>query len=326
MLPRERVITVIRHGKPDRIPIHGWLFRNLEQEISEAFGSVNAFEDKYEFDLAKIYGGPSCYPPGAIDALRRDGEGVIDPAALLDVALSDPNDKDAYTSIVDELVHHKRDRGRFTYVQTPGIFEAQNGIFGLEHHLTYLLLYEAELHQVYRRQAEWNRAFAHNCLDLGVDMIHVSDDWGTQRGLMFSPTLWWKLIHPYHKIVCDAVKSRSAYVSLHSDGDVSAVVDGIVDLGYDVVHPWQESAGMDLGEFRTRYVGALTVMGGLDVQTTVGFGRFDVLRAEIERVLRMFCDGGLLFCTTHFVQAHCTIEELSFAFDTAYRLARAVCH
>jgi uroporphyrinogen decarboxylase len=82
---------------------------------------------------------------------------------------------------------------------------------------------------------------------------------------------------------------------------------------------------MDLGEFRTRYVGALTVMGGLDVQTTVGFGRFDVLRAEIERVLRMFCDGGLLFCTTHFVQAHCTIEELSFAFDTAYRLARAVC-
>jgi uroporphyrinogen decarboxylase len=36
----------------------------------------------------------------------------------------------------------------------------------------------------------------------------------------------------------------------------------------------------------------------------------------------MFPDGGLLFCTTHFVQDHCTIDELTFAYDLVYDLVR----
>jgi len=96
----------------------------------------------------------------------------------------------------------------------------------------------------------------------------------------------------------------------------------VVKLGYDVVHPWQESAGMDLGEYRRRYRRRFTVMGGLDVQTTIGFGKWDFLRDQILRVVRMFRGGGLLFCTTHFVQAHCTIEELVYAYDLVYQIVR----
>ena len=81
---------------------------------------------------------------------------------------------------------------------------------------------------------------------------------------------------------------------------------------------------MSLTRFREQYRGQFVILGGLDVQTTIGFGKLDFLRAEIERVLRLFADGGLLFCTTHFVQAHCTIEELRLAFDTAYELSRSV--
>ncbi|MBM3492952.1 MAG: hypothetical protein FJX72_01320 [Armatimonadetes bacterium] len=163
-----------------------------------------------------------------------------------------------------------------------------------------------------------------NCLDLGVDMVHVSDDWGAQTGLLFSPRTWWKLIYPAHLVTCEAVKQRGANISLHTDGNNMAVVDGIIQLGYDVVHPWQESAGMSLQTHRERYVDSFAVMGGLDVQTTIGFGRFDILRAEIERVLRMASDGGIIFCTSHFVQDHCTIEELRFAFDLAYEFSRSV--
>jgi hypothetical protein len=68
-----------------------------------------------------------------------------------------------------------------------------------------------------------------------------------------------------------------------------------------------------------------TVLGGLDIQTTLGFGRTDFVKAEIERVLRMFPDRGLMFCTSHFVQNHCSIEELTLAYDTAHALCREVC-
>ncbi|HEO72183.1 MAG TPA: hypothetical protein ENN80_13055, partial [Candidatus Hydrogenedentes bacterium] len=189
-------------------------------------------------------------------------------------------------------------------------------------HLGYLLMYPDDLRAVYQRQAEWNRAFANNCLDLGVDMIHVSDDWGAQNGLLFSADLWWSLIYPYHELTTQAVKRREAFVSLHSDGNVNTVVDGIIELGYDVVHPWQESAGMNLEAQKRLYGDRFVVMGGLDVQTTVGFGKRDFLAANIERVLRLFAAGGLLYCTTHYIQDHCSIDELVFAYDTVYRLVR----
>jgi len=38
----------------------------------------------------------------------------------------------------------------------------------------------------------------------------------------------------------------------------------------------------------------------------------------------MFEDGGLIFCTSHFVQDHCTIEELQEAYEFVYGLVRNI--
>jgi len=322
MLSRERVIETIEHRKPDRVPIYGWVRANLDAQITQAFGSCDAFEDKYEFDFAHVFGGPATFNSEALQKARVENGGIIDPPALLDVPMTDPNVASDYQSIADQVRHHKEQRGRFVYVQTPGFFEAMNGAFGIENHLAYLLMYPDEIKEIYARQARWTLEFANNCLDLGCDMVHVSDDWGAQWGLLFSPKVWWEMIFPYHKQVTDAVRKRGAYVSLHTDGNNMQVLDGIVELGYDVLHPFQVSAGMDLDLYRSRYMGTFVVMGGLDVQTTIGFGNFDRLRDEITGILTTFRDGGLLFCTTHFVQDHCTIEELTYAYDLVYGLVR----
>jgi len=322
MLPRERVIKVINHEKPDRTPIYSWVSANLGDIINKEFGSVANFEDKYEFDFAHIFGGPGPYSGDLLNKLRADKGRAIEPADLMDIDILDPNNLDDYKSISDQIRHHKEERGRFVYVQTPGIFECLNGVFGIENHLAYLLMYEDDLHRVYERQAQWNKAFANNCIDLGVDMVHVSDDWGSQKGLMFSPKVWWNLIYPYHKVTCDEVKRRGTFLSLHCDGNFSSVIDGVIKLGYNVVHPYQESAGMNLYEYKEKYKEYFVIMGGLDVQSTIGFGRLDFLKKEIERVLNLFKDGNLLYCTTHFIQNHCTIEELKFAYDTIYEFVR----
>jgi uroporphyrinogen decarboxylase len=322
VLSRERVIQTINHQKPDRTPIYGWVSANLSEQINESFGSVAAFEDKYEFDLAHLFGGPPTFDPDTIAQRSSNLGRPIEPSDMRDVAMTDPNIASDYGSVTDAVRHHKEQRARFVYMQTPGFFEAMNGIFGIENHLAYLLLYPDDIHALYARQAQWNIDFAMNCIDLGVDMIHISDDWGAQSGLMFSPKVWWEMIYPYHKQVADAVKSRGCYLSLHSDGNVMSVLDGIVQLGFDVVHPYQESAGMDYSIYRRNYMDKFTIMGGLDVQTTIGFDNYDHLKSEIKRVLEMFKDGGLLYCTTHFVQDHCTIEELTAAYDLIYSTVR----
>jgi uroporphyrinogen decarboxylase len=322
MESRNRVIDVIEHRKPDRMPVYGWVRANLEPQITAAFGSVEAFEDHYAFDLAHLFGGPAPYDEAVLGELRAANGDEITPRMLLDVPLSDPEDGAAYAEIVEGIAHHKTARGRFVYVQTPGIFECLNGPFGIEAHLTYLALYPDDLHAVYARQSAWNRAFANHCIDLGVDMVHVSDDWGGQWGPLFSPRMWQRLIYPYHKVTCDAVRERGAYLSLHTDGNVMMLLDGIVKLGYQVLHPFQESAGMDVEVYRAKYAGDFVLMGGLDIQTTLGFGKLDRLTTEIRRLVETFRDGGLILCTSHYVQDHCTIEELTFAYDLVTELVR----
>jgi len=322
MTSRDRVIAVIEGEKPDRIPIYGWVKANLEEQIKEAFGSVDDFEDKYEFDFAHLFGAPPRFNNEDIKTMREEKGGMIEPSDLLEIPMLDPDNEEGYNELRDAVDHHKTQRGRFVYVQTPGIFEALNGAFGIENHLMYLALYESELHEVYKRQAEWNRKFAMNCLDLGIDMIHVSDDWGAQNSLMFSPETWRKLIFPYHKITCDAVKERNGYLSLHSDGNVIQVLDGIVELGYNVLHPYQVSAGMAYDLYFEKYSDKFTIMGGVDVQTTIGFGNYDRLKNEIENLIETFNERGLLLCTSHFVQDHCSIEELTFAYDLIYETVR----
>ena len=59
MTSQERVMRAIKGEAVDRTPVYGWVFANLKDEISKIYGSVEAFEDLYEFDAAHIFGGPS---------------------------------------------------------------------------------------------------------------------------------------------------------------------------------------------------------------------------------------------------------------------------
>ena len=318
---RTLVSDVLRGNPHARTPVYAWVRANLADQISEVFGSVEALEDHYEFDLSHIFGGPSPFDQDAVARLRADGIEVT-PEVALEIPLLAPDRTEDYQSVRDSLEFYQKQRGRFCYMQTPGIFECLNGLFGIEDHLCYMALYPEALSQVYQRQAQWNKAFADCVIDLGIDMIHVSDDWGAQRGLMFSPEMYREMIVPAHREICSHVKRRGCFLSLHSDGNVSDVLDDIVELGYDALHPWQESAGLSYDLFLEKYSDQLTLFGGLCIQTVLGFGDKDRVRQELKRVFSLLKGKRWIFCTTHFVQDHCTIPELTDALDLAVRLAR----
>ena len=310
-------------GKPyDRQPIYGWVAGNLGEEITERWGSPAAFEDKYEFDIAHLFGGPYCFREDIINTAAPIRTDELTPDLLLDLPIfSSPDNLPDYDGFRAGLAHHKQ-RDRFCYAQTPGFFENFNGIFGIENHLMWLAMYPDELNELYRRMAEWTVRFTDHVIDLGADMIHISDEWGAQKDLMFSPTLWREIIYPHMKKVVDHVHERGALCSLHSDGCVMKVADGIVDLGLDVVHPWQERANMSYDTYLEKYSDKFAILGGVCVQYAIGLMGREELEAEIRRVFGKLRGKRWLVCTTHFVQKHCSMDDLEFAYDLIYKLAR----
>ena len=317
----ERVRNTIL-GKPtDRQPIYGWVSANLSDEITQAFGSVAAFADTYEFDMAHLFAGPGTFKDGIFEKIKAENEEMTPDLLLKEDIFASPDRPEDYQNLIEALDFHKQ-RDRFCYIQTPGFFEQFNGVFGIENHLLYLALYPEELNELYRRQADWTIRFAGHCIDHGVDMIHISDDWGAQNNLMFSPTLWQEIIYPHTKHVVDYVHSRGVFASLHSDGCIQKVTDGIVDIGLDLVHPWQETAGMSYDTYLEKYADSFAILGGVCIQSALGLLPREQLEAEIRRVFGKLRGKRWICCTTHFVQNHCSIEDLTFAYDLIYKLAR----
>jgi len=319
MTSRELVYQTMRGESPGRTPVYGWVRFELEKPITEAFGSVENFEDHYRFDLAHIFGGPYAFGK-CLEPLKKTRE-PITPEMLLDIPFA-PIHQEDYDGLIQSLNHH-RQRDRFCYVQTPGIFEALNDVFGIENHLLYMALYPEELSQVYQKMADWNIENGKHLLDLKVDGIHISDDWGSQRSMLFSPQMFRELIYPQHERMIRSYKKGDTLVSLHSDGCIRHVLDDVVALGYDFIHPWQESAGMPYDLYLSKYQDQFGILGGVCVQTTLGFGNIPRVEGEIRRVFDLLKGKRWACCTTHFVESTCSIEELCFAYDLIRKLADA---
>ncbi len=317
----------------DRVPVYVWLFSTEAVKPVEAkYGSVNAFLDHIGADLYHSFpaGGP--IDRDAALAQRGDEEaGLHDPtygevltlAEALDAPLRDPSDDAIYAPIKRDIEHHKRQRGRAVLCQTPGVFECANGYLGLAQTLEHMITEPDRLRRLFERIAGWARTYIDNCIELGVDIVHISDDWGENRRLMFSPRLFRQLIVPAESIHAQHARARGAYLSLHCDGHFADALDDVIAMGFQCVHPVQESAGMDLSLFKREYGDRLCMYGGLDVRAVLGRGDLAGLRRQIERVMRvMKPGGGLIFCTSHTVPDYCSLEELEFAYEVALEAGR----
>ncbi len=317
----ERVRSTILGKETNRQPVYGWVKENLSDKITEHFGSVSAFEDRFEFDAAHIFGGPWSFDGDTFDRIRSEHE-ELTPDVLLDYDIfTVPDDENDFEEVKREIAHHK-ERERFCYMQTPGLFEHFNTVFGIEDHLLYTALYPEELKELYRRQAQWTMRFADKCISLGADMIHLSDDWGSQKDMLFSPLFWNDAIYPNMKAIVEHIHSGGVFASLHSDGCIRKVLDGVRDIDFDVLHPWQENAGMPLELYLDNYSNDFAIMGGICVQSALGIMKRDELEKEIRRVFSLLKGKRWICCTSHFVQKHCSIEDLIFAYELIYKLSR----
>lgn len=331
MLPRERVFAALQFQEPDRVPMYVWVFNQpgVIDEIVARFGSFEAFCDLLELDMTQAFPGKGPLKrrpkPGSEEAVYDATYGwVYTVEAAVDAELNDPDDPAIYEPIRREIETHKERRGRAVFVQTFGVFETANDFIGLEQNLLAIAEKPELCRKLYERIALWSAKYAENCLELGVDVIHISDDWGMNKAMLFSPKTWWELVYPAEKIICDAVLKRKGRLSLHSDGYIEPVLDGVVKLGIRVFHPCQESAGMDPASVKRNYYGKLALYGGLDVRTVLGRGLSrEKLASEVRRVVETLKPGGgFIFCTSHMVQPGTPIDEVIFAYEVAREVGR----
>lgn len=148
-------------------------------------------------------------------------------------------------------------------------------------------------------------------VELGVDMLWVGDDVGTQDKMLISPDTWRRYLKPRLAAFISTVKAINPElkVAYHSDGYILPIIPELIEIGIDVLNPIQPLS-MDPAEIKVRFGDKLCFWGSIDEQYTLPFGTPEDVRLEVFKRLRTIGkNGGLIIGPTHNVQLDTPLEN-----------------
>ncbi|MFN2105428.1 MAG: uroporphyrinogen decarboxylase family protein [Candidatus Promineifilaceae bacterium] len=318
---KELVLATLKREPADRTPIDCWLYqKQFVEKLAAEYGPREQFLDEFNID---IFVGFVPYP-------NQTG-GPIEVADLAAVDLGDAHDAgwlnhtdwnpDFAGVNVQEAVGRQGDR-RAIIAHIWGIVEGASSFLGVAKCWRALAEQPDLMTAWFDRYADWLCDLVDSCREAGVDIITLSDDWGSNQNMLFSPRMWRRMIRPYAERVVQHALSKGLFVNLHSDGYYMQIMDDIIEMGFSSMHPVQESAGMDPQTIKVQYGDKIVIYGSLDVIDGLLAYDGQELADYITRRFHIYGPGGgFIFNTGHFVQPDIPPQRLIHAYTVVNSLA-----
>jgi uroporphyrinogen decarboxylase len=144
-----------------------------------------------------------------------------------------------------------------------------------------------------------------------VDVMHVGEDLGNQRGPMIGMDLFERHFAEKFKTYFEMVHKYGAKSMMHMCGCVEPFLERLIELGLDIMDVVQPTTPeMDIAYLNEHYGDRLNFCGSLCVQTTLPHGSVEDVENEVQRRLDLFPDGGMILGPSHAVQVGTPIENI----------------
>jgi uroporphyrinogen decarboxylase len=330
--PRERVQEAIRHIQPDRVPYH-FSYTTLARQKLEAYYGTPDLDPALDNHIAK-------YKPRCEDYLKqvgpdqwRDEFGVIwnrqgdadigtvvncvlETRSLEGYTFPDPHLPCRYARL-PAFIAANRDRYRVINLGK-SLFERAWSMRGMENTLIDMAEAPEWVEQLLDAIVDFNLGNIEEVVTYDIDAVMFGDDWGAQRGLLFSPRLWRRLIKPRIARMYGAVKQAGKAVFIHSCGKVQELFPELIELGVDVFNPFQPEV-MDLCGMKRQFGKRLSFYGGMSIQRILPFGTPQEVQDEAHRLMdEIGRGGGYIIAPSHDMPGDIPVENM-VAFIEAVR-------
>jgi len=153
-----------------------------------------------------------------------------------------------------------------------------------------------------------------------VQLVIISDDYGSQEGLLFSPNILRRIYVPRLRRLVEHIKKLvDAKVYIHSDGAISAIIPDFIQAGIDGLNPVQYAAkGMTAHRLKREFGKDLGFFGGGIDNEILSFGSREEVDRDVRRqVFELAPGGGYLFATIHNIPPEAPPENVVACFLAA---------
>ncbi|SHJ93310.1 Uroporphyrinogen decarboxylase (URO-D) [Dethiosulfatibacter aminovorans DSM 17477] len=311
MNSRDRILAAFNLEQPDRIPFAEDIPRSVRELLmgKKDFTDIE-FAKKIGMDALDLQPHPY-YAPNFCDKKIVDGHeymlgGRIKTEKDLDlVKLPDPKDESFYDPVkrfVDE--YGKEDFATFAYMSW-GVEGVLNSM-GIEAFSFALFDQPKLVESLLDRYSEWNCIIMEKLNTVGLDFISTYNNMAYNTGPMFSPQTFREVFLPKMKEVADTCKLPWVF---HGDGNLMPIMDDIVTLGMNCLHPIEPGA-MDLKYMKDTYGDKICLWGNVDMNT-LSLGTPEEVEEEVKACIEAAgAGGGYILGSSNCITDYCKPENV----------------
>lgn len=190
---------------------------------------------------------------------------------------------EGYLDYAEKLVDNYADKYIVTAYHFACLFERAYILRGFENALVDFLLNPEFMEELLDKITDFHTQLAKRYVSIGVNCGRIVDDYGSQIGLMMSPDTWRQFIKPRIKRIASVYKNAGLPVILHSCGDISSIVEDLIEVGIDVLNPIQPNV-MDLEALVENYGDKMAFFGGICNQEVLPLKSPEEIDAEVKRI------------------------------------------
>lgn len=287
---RENFLRILRFDHPERVisrlPVDELSYFGMDHQGYQGGGDESPvgthWVDIWSTGWHKIHPGVMGMPE--INPLAK-------PEALKDYQWPDPDDP----RLVEPIYRQAKTLPNTGHLLAGGhrdtLWEKAYMLVGMETMMMAFITEPDFARQVLRHIMDFQLGIARHYLDLGVEMVFLGDDLGTQQGPLLGPRIVNGFLKPEYQRLFDFYRQNQVLIGFHSCGNVASVVDMLMELGVDLLNPVQATAN-NLDWLRQKTHGRMALQGGVSSATVIS-GPVERIQAEVRQCLwTLGRDGG----------------------------------
>ncbi|MCP4184256.1 MAG: hypothetical protein GY761_13230 [Hyphomicrobiales bacterium] len=351
MNSRERFMTALELGVPDRVPTWDWFDEAVTIGVANVLGLEHhdgvttlrkGDETQESVDLycrvveaLGVDGTSSVYNTGlkAVDEhFGRDkyGRGYIlsesGMPAIIEPAVRCMKELRSY-DMVTRIERHDF-AGLRTVVERLGnehahclnlngpFQEAWNVMGGMDKTMIAFIEDPELVHGVMREVTRFNKTLMDEAASIGADFFMVDGDICGNDFPLLSVELFRDFILPYKKQMVDHAHTLGCRIIKHSDGMVWSIMDDLIEAGFDGFHPVQPQC-MDMKTTKAYLHTRMCVFGNVDCLDLLVFGEPKQVREATKQCIADGSPGGgHILCSSNSLHPGCKPENVVALFET----------